>query len=164
MNLCNYKKSSIISTRKGFTLLEIMIVLIILGVLTRIIIPKLTEARSDDAELTMQSQLLALRAQLDLYRQQHLDQSPCGDAQKPADSTEFVKRLTARTNADHSENGIFGPYLRSFPTNSFNGLSSVRYGSDPGGNKAGWCFDPASGNIYADDNGRGSDGTLHSKI
>ena len=164
MNLCDFKHSSLFSVRKGFTLLEIMIVLLVLGVLTRIVIPQLTEAKSDDAELTLESQLLTLRAQLDIYRKQHLDQFPSGDAQKLADSTEFVKRLTARTNADHSANGIFGPYLKIFPTNSFNGLSSVRYGSDPGANKAGWCFDPASGNIYADDHRRGPDGTLHSNI
>ena len=164
MNLCDNKNYSLFSARKGFTLLEIMIVLIVLGVLTRIVIPQLTEAKNDDAELTMESQLLSLRAQLDLYRKQHLDQFPCGDAQKPSDALEFVKRLTARTNADHSANGIFGPYLRVFPTNSFNGLSSVRFGDDPGANKAGWCFNPSTGSINADDRGRGPDGTLHSKI
>ena len=164
MNLCDIRKSSLFFVRKGFTLLEIIIVLLILGVLTRIVIPRMTEAKSDDAELFLQSQLVTLRAQLDIYRTQHLDQFPCGDVQKPADSSEFVKRLTNRTNADHSENGIFGPYLVLFPTNSFNGLSSVRYGSDRGANKAGWCFDRLSGEIYADDPGRGPEGTLHSKM
>ncbi|MCC5828706.1 MAG: prepilin-type N-terminal cleavage/methylation domain-containing protein [Phycisphaeraceae bacterium] len=54
--------------RKGFTLVEILIVVVILGILAAIVIPQFTNA-SDAAKVSSaKSQLQAIRAQLELYR------------------------------------------------------------------------------------------------
>src|SRR5688500_19799867 len=64
-------------TRKGgFTLVEILIVVIILGILAAIVIPQFTSASQDARRNSLTSQLQTLRSQLELYKLQHLDQMP----------------------------------------------------------------------------------------
>src|SRR5256885_2357429 len=64
-------------TRKGgFTLVEILIVVIILGILAAIVIPQFTSASQDARKNSLVSQLQTLRSQLELYKLQHLDQLP----------------------------------------------------------------------------------------
>lgn len=147
----------------GFSVLEILLVLSILGVFCWIVIPEMTQAvgDADHQETTLENTLLSLRSRLALYKTEHLNEYPCGDLANPAIPGVFVDRLIAITNADHSSKGIFGPYLTRFPTNIFNGRNDVRYGSNPGENLAGWCFDPATGRIHADDDQSSPGGTLH---
>jgi general secretion pathway protein G len=53
--------------KKGFTLVEILIVVVILGILAAIVIPQFTSA-SDEARLSsLTSDLQSLRAQIQLY-------------------------------------------------------------------------------------------------
>ena len=64
-------------TRKaGFTLVEILIVVIILGILAAIVIPQFTSASQDARKNSLTSQLQTLRSQIELYKLQHLDQLP----------------------------------------------------------------------------------------
>jgi len=153
------------NTGRGFTVLEILIVLAILGFVCWTVIPEATRGAGagEYKEAELESTLTMLRAKLDLYKAEHLDQYPCGDPANPAAPEAFVKRMVTVTNADHSPRGIFGPYMNGFPVNVFNGLNDVRYGADPGKNLAGWCFDPATGRIAADDNLASADGTPHSR-
>ena len=150
----------------GFTVLEILIVVVLLGILSRVILPRMTEATAfdDRQERALVGMLITVRSQLELYRVEHLDEYPCGDPTAPAAADIMVKRLTSKTNTDHSLSGIFGPYLAQFPFNPFNGLSDVRYGNDPGKDDAGWCFDPLTGQIWADDKQIGPEGTAHSEL
>src|SRR5258706_7165682 len=61
-------------TRKtGFTLVEILIVVIILGILPAIVIPQFTNASQDARERALLSQLQTLRSQIELYKLQHFD-------------------------------------------------------------------------------------------
>src|SRR6476646_11580421 len=62
--------------RKGFTLVEILIVVIILGILAAFVIPQFTSASQDARKNSLTSQLQTLRSQLELYKLQHLDQLP----------------------------------------------------------------------------------------
>src|SRR5262249_39825440 len=65
------------SQRKtGFTLVEILIVVIILGILAAIVIPQFTSASQDARKSNMASQLQSLRAQVELYKLQHRDTPP----------------------------------------------------------------------------------------
>src|SRR5207253_190862 len=64
-------------TRKGgFTLVEILIVVIILGILAAIVIPQFTSASQDARKNSLTSQLQTMRSQIELYKLQHLDQLP----------------------------------------------------------------------------------------
>src|SRR5438105_15431211 len=60
----------------GFTLVEILIVVIILGILAAIVIPQFTSASQDARKNSLASQLQTLRSQIELYKLQHLDNLP----------------------------------------------------------------------------------------
>ena len=56
------------NARRGFTLVEILIVVIILGILAAIVIPQFTNASQNARESSLQSTLQTLRSQIQLYK------------------------------------------------------------------------------------------------
>lgn len=63
-------------TRRGFTLIEILIVVVILGILAAIVIPQFTNASSDAQDASLRSQLQTVRSQLELFRVKNSDTYP----------------------------------------------------------------------------------------
>jgi general secretion pathway protein G len=136
--------------RTGFTLFEILIVVIILGILAAIVIPQFTEASNDARESALASDLQTVRGQLELYKVQHLENYP-------AQAT-FVTQLTSRTLADGTVDaaGPFGPYLQKFPTNPFaiTNEDGVNFGvadPAPGDGTSGWYWNTNLGKFSAND-------------
>ncbi len=150
------------SINKAFTLVEILIVVIILGILAAIVIPQFTNASEDARKSSLTSQLQTLRSQVELYKLQHRDNFPTDDGTL-AGSWEWA-RLTARSdeNGDAyvsgtSTTGPFGPYLQATPKNSISGKegmfihnAEVAFGDAfPGDATAdGWMITP-SGKVFA---------------
>ncbi len=98
-------------TRKrngGFTLVEILIVVVILGILAAIVIPQFTQASTEARNASLASNLQTIRSQIELYKIQHSDDWP------------NVTTL-ALFEADMCEEGVdgFGPYLQRIPVNPF---------------------------------------------
>ncbi len=134
---------------KGFTLVEILIVVIILGILAAIVIPQFTEASNDARESALASDLQTVRSQLELYKVQHLENYP------PTTSSDvFKEKLTARTNSAGTvgtdpDDYPYGPYLQKFPSNPFKtgtDASAVKFGdgSDIGAGDQGWYFNTST--------------------
>jgi general secretion pathway protein G len=54
--------------KRAFTLIEILIVVVILGILAAIVIPQFTDASQQAQNSSVRSQLQTLRGQIELYR------------------------------------------------------------------------------------------------
>ena len=107
---------------RGFTLIEILIVVIILGILAAIVIPQFTNASQDARESALLSQLQTLRSQIEIYKLQHMDKLP--------DIVTNWNPMTTKTDIDGGVAGAldYGPYMQSAPTNPVNTLSNVTNG------------------------------------
>jgi len=129
-------------TRKGFTLVEILIVVIILGILAAVVIPQFTEASNDARASALNSDLQTVRSQIELYKIQHNDTLP-------TDETTIVAQLTSKTLVDGTVNaaGTFGPYLQQFPTNPYTNTNTV--GAATAADQ-GWIYVAADGSFDAD--------------
>ena len=62
--------------RRGFTLIEVLIVVVIIGILAAMVIPRFADARRDASVSSVRNQLQTLRAQLEVYRIQNRGESP----------------------------------------------------------------------------------------
>ena len=137
---------------KGFTLVEILIVVIILGILAAIVIPQFTEASDDARESALTSDLQTVRSQVELYKVQHKDCYPGWDGSTVASGTAFVDDLTGKTDVDGASGGTLGPYLGKFPTNGFTSTATVKIvdtAADPNSASGteGWWFNVQTGNF-----------------
>jgi general secretion pathway protein G len=116
---------------RGFTLVEILIVVIILGILAAIVIPQFTNASTEARENSLRSLLQTIRSQVELYKLQHGDLYPTDDG--TVDGAWDWTKLTGRTNqagASMPEGGNvadypFGPYLQSAPVNPLNSQTAM---------------------------------------
>src|SRR5688572_26372186 len=144
--------------KTGFTLVEILIVVIILGILAAIVIPQFTNASQDARKSSLVSQLQTLRSQIELYKLQHKDTLP----NLTANGGNNWDLLLMKTDADQNLNpgaGVtaFGPYLQAIPKNPLNGLSNVVDGVGVVGGtyaSAGFIYDyttDATGRIWGTD-------------
>ena len=138
----------------GFTLVEILIVVIILGILASIIIPKFSTASVEARENMMKENLRILRTQIATYRAQHWDISPGYDASGNPDEQAFIDQMTMFTDEDGNTNAIasavsrYGPYMSEIPENPLNAKASVNMIADGAGMPAaatdndGWVYKP----------------------
>src|SRR4051795_2741711 len=110
------------SARKGFTLIEILIVVIILGILAAIVIPQFSSASSDAKKASLQSTVQTLRSQIALYKLQHGDTLPDLTANSGSNWT-----VLTSTSAYQGQN--YGPYMQSTPINPLTNGSVVKNGT-----------------------------------
>jgi general secretion pathway protein G len=79
-SICRLRRRSETPRRHGFTLIEILIVVVIVGVLAAMVVPRFADARRDASVSAVRNQLQALRGQLDLYRIRYRGAVPPADA------------------------------------------------------------------------------------
>lgn len=143
---------------KGFTLVEILIVVVILGILAAIVIPQFTSASESAKKSSMQTQLQSLRSQLELYQLQHNGNYPGANAANTGlvSAADFWSDLTETTAPDGTAStaaGALGPYLQkevknSFENNSTTIVADVAGDVDTGAAAGvGFVYDPTDGEI-----------------
>jgi general secretion pathway protein G len=140
-------------TRKsGFTLVEILIVVIILGILAAIVIPQFTNASQDARKSNLASQVQTLKSQIELYKLQHKDAVP--DISTKWDALLYYSdingdvsgQLTQPDNTTVPPHNL-GPYMQAAPTNPLTASSAVAALGSPDGTH-GWTFDKVTGVIH----------------
>jgi len=119
--------------KSGFTLVEILIVVVILGILAAIVIPQFTGASTEAKESSLVSNLQTIRSQIELFKIQHNDILPgeilsdTDGSVTPATAVTFVNAMCSKTNqygVVDTSNGAdstfrFGPYMKKLPVNQF---------------------------------------------
>ncbi len=140
-------------TNAGFTLVEILIVVVILGILAAIVIPQFTQASTEARENSLRANLQTIRSQIELYKIQHNDDLPgTFGAVDFEDAMTDYTLVTGASCLSTAANAL-GPYLQSIPENPFNLLNSVDTTTlNLGDNSDGWQYDTAENDFRADDN------------
>lgn len=128
------------ASRPGFTLVEILIVVIILGILAAIVVPQFSNASQDSKTDALLAQLRTVRSAIEVYQMQHLDQLPNL-------STGWTPLLT-QTDAQGGTTGspLFGPYLTTAPMNSLTGGTNIAATAGAG---VDWVWTAGTGKIIA---------------
>lgn len=131
--------------RSGFTLIEVLIVVVIMAVLAATIIPQFSTSTKDAEDSQIEFNVHTLRSQIELYKVQHAGQYPA--------ITSNLLALTVKTNADGTTTGTptIGPYLLEIPVNGRTGSATVT-ASTSGTEKTGggWLYNSTTGKIWAD--------------
>lgn len=131
-----------LSRNRGFTLVEILIVVVILGVLASIVLPQFSSAADDARSTSTSAELQTLRTQLELYKAHHNDTPPT--------LAQLWDNLLQRTNADGTldSSGKYGPYLVKSPMNPYTRSTTVAVDGSVAATD-GWVYDEATGLITA---------------
>jgi len=143
--------------RSAFTLVELLIVVVILGILAAVVIPQFSDASTDARLSSLQTNLATIRGQIELYKLQH-------QGAYPAVAT-FASQMTSKTDLDGTVNatsGKYGPYLQSVPNNPFtNPPGNDVTNTAPAATKA-WYYDGAG--IFRANNGGSTNGVSHASL
>jgi general secretion pathway protein G len=135
---------------RGFTLVEILIVVIILGILAAIVIPQFTNASTQARQSNLSTQVQSLEQQIALYQLQHNTA-----ATSPLDLVSGWTQLTEYTDinggvsAAADSTHIFGPYLNSVPVNPLTDPTNGSVVAADPSSKPGWVYNSTTGKIYA---------------
>lgn len=136
---------------KGFTLVEILIVVVILGILAAIVVPQFTSASSEAVKGALQSQIQTITSQVELYRVNNNGEFPFEAAANPLGGT----------TSDGWGVLVGTKYMKEPPTNGYTGNAVVVAGGTASAlaiaadrnSATGWFCEngdvPEKGNIYA---------------
>ena len=139
----------------GFTLVEVLIVVVIMAILAVVVVPQFASSTDDAKMSTAEFNLSTLRSIVQTYRGQHNGAMPTVDG-----TTNLIEELLQKTAADGTldANGAYGPYLVEFPENPFTQVNTVTAtasttmasGDVTAGDAGGWLYNATTGQIWLD--------------
>jgi type II secretory pathway pseudopilin PulG len=126
-----------------------MIVVMILAIISAIVVPRVVDAHAEACESAIETDIQMMRRQIIVYTAQHGGRAPHLDFEDKLDKSNFISRLTGRTDPDGRINtaGSCGPYMKAWPSNPFidsgEVAEAVCFGTDavpPRDGSTGWYY------------------------
>lgn len=158
-----------VSQSRGFSLVELVIVVVVLGLLAAIAVPRISRGTISAAESTLRKDLMTMRSAINHYAAEHHGDHPGqhrADGSRNNDGTldDFVGQMLHYTNpggqivdADHPN--ALGPYLVGPPrlnvgVNAGSNGNKMQFDFSPelqadDNIPVGWLYNPVTGNIIA---------------
>jgi prepilin-type N-terminal cleavage/methylation domain-containing protein len=159
--------------QRGFTLIEMIIVIILMGILAAVIVPQISMSTEDAKMSALKGQLATMRGAIEMYYIQHNNIYPGekatdGGGGDPADDAgaaaallaqlttftvitgqTFDTKTLATAEATASGSKVLGPYLKgtTFPSNPYNNATPVActFATDDITDRTPLVTDPISG-------------------
>ncbi len=128
--------------KKGYTFVEIIIVVVILAILAALVVPRLGGASTDPDLAALAATLQMVRTQLQYYKLQHKDTFPS--------LADWQEQMLGKTKSSGRswDGGSCGPYLLQVPVNPLDGSRNISPGQDGSG---GWSYDQTTGEFSSND-------------
>ena len=165
---------------KAFSLVELVIVIVILGIIAAIAIPRISSGSRNAGESALKANLASLRNGIDWYYGEHNNTFPGANADGGGNAADsegaFQSQLTLYSDINGNVSATkdpaypMGPYIRSFPalpvganatkdTVSMNNLPAPLVANPGDGN--GWVYSTNTGQIIANADETGRDGKTY---
>lgn len=159
--------------KHGFTLVELMIVVAILGILAAIVLPEVQAHTVQAKEAAVKDTLHSVRVQIQLYKLQHNGLAPGYIGTAQAMPSVFGYQLTGTSSLTGlavatkvpSTTYPFGPYISAMPVNPYNSLATIKMVaaattdfSTAADNTTGWLYQKETATFKINKSGNDSNG------
>jgi prepilin-type N-terminal cleavage/methylation domain-containing protein len=137
--------------RRGFTLIEVLMVVTTLSIIAGVVVPQVTTVMDDARQAAVLKDLREFTFAIERYRMEHNGNSP--DLIQKETLIQLLQTTDADGNLGAGPQYLYGPYLLSVPRNALNNVQRVfRVNTAPPANlsnRVGWIYHPATGQIWA---------------
>ncbi len=167
------RTGDVMRKEKGFTLVEILIVVVLLAILALVVLPMVSGSVISARESALAHDLNMLRRYVLIYKNQHLEVPPGypdGDTTQAPTEQAFVEQITMSSDPNGQTAPVGtpgferGPYLMKIPVNPLNHKDTIQVLGDAAGFPAsaddshGWIYKPATSEVRADCGGTDDSG------
>lgn len=168
--------ASVLSAPRAFTLIEVLIVVVVVGLLATLVIPQFSSANQQARQNSLKDELQYLRTQITVFKAQHQEVPPGypnGDPMAVPTASAFASQMVQHSDVNCnvtqpvSPAYPYGPYLKQLPVDPMNNLCTLALVGNnqpmpaPDGT-TGWTYKPQTQEVMANVRGKDDSGIPYS--